>query len=91
MANHPSALKRARQNEKRRLRNRASNTRLRSQIRKLRRAVEEGNLDEAKQLLRPTLSLIDRSVQKGVLHDNAAARRKSRLTRLVQSPPTAGR
>ena len=91
MANHPSALKRARQNEKRRLRNRASNTRLRSQIRKLRRAVEEGNVDQAKQLLRPTLSLIDRSVQKGVLHDNAAARRKSRLTRLVQHPPATGR
>ena len=90
MANHPSALKRARQNEKRRLRNRASNTRLRSQIRKLRRAVEEGNLDEAKQMLRPTLSLIDRSVQKGILPDNAAARRKSRLTRLVQPHPASG-
>lgn len=91
MANHPSALKRARQNEKRRARNRNNATRLRGQIRKLRRAVEEGNRDEAQALLRPTLSLIDRSVQKGVLHDNAAARRKSRLSRLVDGIASTGR
>ncbi len=90
MANHKSAEKRARQNEKRRIRNRSHRTRLRNQIKKLRKTLENGAADTARELLRPTLALVDRSVQKGLLHDNAAARTKSRLTRLLDKTAAQG-
>lgn len=83
MANHKSALKRARQNARRRQRNRSNTSRMRSQVKVLRKAVEAGETDRARELLPATLALLDRSVQRGVLKGNAAARRKSRLTRLV--------
>ena len=90
MANHKSAEKRARQNEKQRIRNRSHRTRLRNQIKKLRMSLESGELDTARELLRPTLAMVDRSVQKGLLHDNAAARTKSRLTRLLDQANAEG-
>jgi small subunit ribosomal protein S20 len=80
MPNHKSAEKRVRQNEKRRQVNRSNRTRLRSSIKKLRGAIAEGNATE---LLPETISTIDKAVQKGVLHRNAAARYKSRLTTRV--------
>ena len=83
MANHKSAVKRARQNDKRRRRNRANRTRLRGQIKRFRTAIEKGEATAAEGLLAPTLSLIDRSAAKGILPDNAAARRKARLTRML--------
>jgi small subunit ribosomal protein S20 len=55
-------------------------TRLRHAIRKLRTALDAGNKAAAQALLKPTLALIDHSVRKGILHRNAAARYKSRLT-----------
>lgn len=76
-----SVLKRIRQSEARALINRANRSRLRTQIKKFRRALASGSLEQAQQWLRHTVSLIDRSVQKGVLHRNAAARTKSRLLR----------
>jgi len=83
MANHKSAEKRARQNTRRNETNRRNRSRLRTEIKKLRAAIESGNNNEAKSLLGATVSLIDKSVQKGVLHHNAAARHKSRLTSSV--------
>ena len=83
MANHKSALKRARQNAKRRQRNRSNRSRLRTHVKRFRQAVEGGEMDVARELLPATLSLLDRSVQQGVLKDNAAARGKSRLTRML--------
>jgi small subunit ribosomal protein S20 len=80
MPNHKSAEKRVRQNEKRKQINRSNRTRLRSSIKKLRGAIAEGNATE---LLPATISTIDKAVQKGVLHRNAAARYKSRLTTRV--------
>ena len=80
MPNHKSAEKRVRQNEKRKQINRSNRTRLRSSIKKLRGAIAEGNATE---LLPETISTIDKAVQKGVLHRNAAARYKSRLTTRV--------
>jgi small subunit ribosomal protein S20 len=77
MPNHKSAEKRVRQNEKRRQNNRSNRTRLRSAIKKLRAEIDGGNPAE---LLPQTISTIDKAVQKGVLHRNAAARYKSRLT-----------
>jgi len=75
MPNHKSAEKRMRQNEKRREINRGNRGKLRTGIKKLRAAFED-----ARELLPTTISLIDKAVQKGVLHRNAAARYKSRLT-----------
>jgi small subunit ribosomal protein S20 len=83
MASHKSAEKANRQAERRHAANSRNRSRLKTQIRKLRRAVEAGKGDEAKALLTPTVALIDRSVNLGVLHRNTAARRKSRLTRNV--------
>ena len=80
MPNHKSAEKRVRQNEKRRLINRGNRTKVRTYIKKVRAALESGNTDEIQQVLPAAISVIDKSVQKGVLHKNAAARYKSRLT-----------
>jgi len=81
MANHQSALKRNRQNQKRKLLNQMNRRKLRTQIRKLRTAIAEGNAEQTRLLLPATCSLIDKSVQKGVLKSNAARRYKSRITR----------
>jgi small subunit ribosomal protein S20 len=83
MASHDSAIKKNRQDAKRRLRNRQHSSRLRSQVKKLRRAIDSGNASDASGLLTETLSVIDRSAKLGVIHKNAAARSKSRLTRAL--------
>ena len=80
MASHKSALKRIKQTRNRTEINRAHRTRLRHQMRKLHTAIESKNKSAAQDLLKPTLALIDHSIHKGVLHRNAAARYKSRLT-----------
>jgi small subunit ribosomal protein S20 len=79
MPNHKSAEKRVRQNEKRRNINRGHRSKLRSGIKKLRSAIG-GDGADVQALLPETISLIDKAVQKGALHRNAAARYKSRLT-----------
>ena len=78
MPNHKSAEKRVRQSEKRRVINRSNRTKVRTYIKKLRTALSSGQ--DVKQVLPETISVIDKAVQKGVLHANAAARYKSRLT-----------
>ena len=80
MPNHKSAEKRVRQSERRKRINRSNRTRVRSAIKKLRTALSAGNGQELKALLPDTISTIDKAVQKGVMHKNAAARYKSRLT-----------
>jgi len=79
MANHFSALKRARQTEKRTARNRANTSRLRSTLRDLRESLAKGDQQSADQVFRQTVSALDKAVQKGVLHENTASRYKSRL------------
>jgi small subunit ribosomal protein S20 len=83
MSNHKSAAKQARRNEKRRLRNRWWRSRLRTQTRKLREAVQRGDADTAQNLLAPLLGLYDRTAKAGVIHTNTADRSKSRLQRSV--------
>jgi small subunit ribosomal protein S20 len=83
MANHKSAEKRARQSERRRGVNRQNRGRLRTGIKALRSAVDSGKPEEIQALLSSTVSLIDKSIQKGVIHKNTAARHKKRLTRRV--------
>jgi small subunit ribosomal protein S20 len=80
MANHFSALKRARQTEKRTVRNRANTSRLRTALRDLREALTKGDKSAAEQTFRQTVSALDKAVQKGVVHDNTASRYKSRLS-----------
>jgi small subunit ribosomal protein S20 len=83
MASHTSALKKHRQDEKRRVLNRQHASRLRTQVKKFRKAVASGDEKAARELLPETLSLVDRTAKLGILHDNAAARTKSRATRAV--------
>jgi small subunit ribosomal protein S20 len=85
MPNHKSAIKRVRQTIKRNTINRANRSRLRTQIKKLRKAVSAGEATQSNELLNPTISLIDKMVNKGILHRNTAARHKSRLTGHVNS------
>lgn len=79
MANHFSALKRARQTEKRTAQNRANKSRLRVALRGFREAVATGNKETAEKQYRNAVSVMDKSVQKGVIHANTASRYKSRL------------
>ena len=83
MANHKSAEKRVRQNVKRNAINRASRSKLRTQIKKLRTALGQTDKAGSTELLNPTVSLIDKMVNKGIIHRNTAARYKSRLTKHV--------
>ncbi len=80
MANHFSAMKRARQTEKRTTRNRANTSQVRSALRELREAMEKGDKGGAEQSYRQTVSALDKAIQKGVLHQNTASRYKSRLS-----------
>lgn len=83
MASHKSALKKHRRDERRRLRNRAHRSRLKTQVKKLRRALEAGDVDSARRMLSATAALADRTAKLGVVHRNAAARIKSRLARAL--------
>jgi small subunit ribosomal protein S20 len=79
MANHLSALKRARQTERRTTRNRANTSTLRTQLRELRETIAKGDKAAAEQTYRKTVSVLDKAIQKGTLHENTASRYKSRL------------
>lgn len=85
MAQHASALKQMRQSQKRRARNRQNLSQLKTQVKKLRSAIAGGDAQAAQSLLSPTVGQIDKAAKKGVIHDNAAARYKSRLTRKVRA------
>ena len=89
MANHPSALKRHRQSEKRRLRNRALKTHLRHLVRAVRTAVASRDPAAAAQTLARASRELDKAVTKGVVHRNSAARKISRLARAVGALPTS--
>lgn len=80
MPNHVSAEKRDRQNAKRNALNTQNRTKLRSAVKRLRAAIASKNAAGAAEALPTTVSAIDKAVQKGVIHKNAAARYKSRLT-----------
>jgi len=91
MANRFSAVKRVRQEKRRTVVNRRNLSRLRRQMRAFRHALQSGNPSAASSLFSPTIRVIDRAVQKGVIKKNAAARYKSRLTirfHALSSAPT---
>ena len=79
MANHVSSLKRARQTEVKTAVNRSNRSKLRGTLRLMREAIGKGDAKAAGEQFRVTVSLLDKSVQKGVIHKNTASRYKSRL------------
>ena len=85
MAIHLSAIKRARQNEKRRVRNLDVKSEVKSSVKKVRTAVEKKDLEGAQKALLKAIPLIQKARSKGVLHRNTSARKISRLTREVNS------
>lgn len=85
MANHVSSLKRARQTVTRSAVNRANRSRVRTSLRELREALVKGDVKAAQEQYRVTASTLDKSVQKGILHDNTASRYKSRLNARVKA------
>jgi small subunit ribosomal protein S20 len=85
MANTYSALKRMRQDERRTEYNRKNKSRLRHQIRAMRRAITSKDANAAAQLLPGTFSLIDRSAKGGIIKKNTAARYKSKLHARVKA------
>ena len=85
MAHSRSAEKRIRQNETHRLRNRGDRSQLRTDIKRLRKVIDDKDTQKARELLPSTTALIDRMVKKGVIHENTGSRYKSRLAKLVTS------
>jgi small subunit ribosomal protein S20 len=85
LANIQSAIKRARQTIKHNARNRARRARMRTYVLKARGAMQAGDQEEAETAVRVAISEIDRAVSKGVLHRNAAARRKSQLMKRLNT------
>ncbi len=79
MANIKSAKKRARQNLKRRARNRYYKTTARTYIKKARALIAAGEFEQAEEVVRLAEKALDKAAQKGIIHKNNAARRKSRL------------
>ena len=89
MANSKSALKRIRQHEKRRDRNRAARTEMRNAVKRVRRAIEAGEIEQAEQYLPEAIRVIDVTARKQVVHPNKAARSKSRLIQAVRRAKSA--
>ncbi|MCA1905043.1 MAG: 30S ribosomal protein S20 [Desulfarculus sp.] len=83
MANHASALKRARQAEKRRMINRATRTRVRNAVKSVRQALESKDAQQAQEALKQAVSIIDKAAGKGVLHSRTASRYVARLSSQV--------
>ena len=88
MANHKSAIKRARQNEVRRLRNKSVKTKVKNVTKDLRLSVNETSKEETLKKLDMAKSSIDRAAQKGVIHKKTASRKISRLSKLANSIST---
>ncbi|MFQ5355706.1 MAG: 30S ribosomal protein S20 [Mariprofundaceae bacterium] len=84
MANHPSAIKRARQSEVRRARNRDQKSAMRSAVKRVDTAIAAGDGKQAREELDKAISLIDRAGQRGVIHKRQASRRVSRIVARVK-------
>ena len=85
MANHKSALKRARQNEVRRIRNKSTKTRIKNIVKDVRLDVREKSKESALTKLDTAKSIIDKEAKKGVIHKKTASRKISRLSKNVNA------
>ena len=88
MANIKSAIKRNKQNEKRRLRNRVFRGRARTYVKNAREEIINENLEEARATTLQAISALDKAAEKGIIHKNNAARRKSRLMKQLAALET---
>jgi small subunit ribosomal protein S20 len=86
VANIKSQIKRNRQNEKRRLRNKSVKSSLKTAIRKFHEATEAGDTEKATVLMREASRKLDKAVSKGVIHKNQAANRKSAIAKKLNAP-----
>jgi small subunit ribosomal protein S20 len=85
LANHKSAIKRARQNDLRRLRNKSVKTSIKTIVKDVRTSVGETSGEDTLAKLNTAQSAIDKASKKGVIHKRTAARKISRLTKLANS------
>jgi small subunit ribosomal protein S20 len=85
VANIKSQIKRNRQNEKRRLRNKSVKSALKTAVRKFNEASAGGDNEQAQTLMREASRKLDKAVSKGVIHKNQAANRKSAIAKRLQS------
>jgi len=85
LANHKSALKRIRQNEKRRLRNRANRSQVKTAMRAVHEAIEEQSVEKAQEALKKAIPQIDQAAVKGAFHKKNASRKVSRLTKRLNA------
>jgi small subunit ribosomal protein S20 len=85
LANHKSALKRARQNEERRMRNKSTKTRIKNIVKDVRLDVIENSKESALMKLDTAKSIIDKAAKKGVIHKKTASRKISRLSKTVNA------
>ena len=83
MANHKSALKRARQNEVRRVRNKGYKTQVKKAIREVRTAIDNNSAAQAQESFVKAVSIIQKTATKGIIHSNQASRKISRLARQI--------
>lgn len=83
MANTASAEKRIRSSRRKRERNRVLRSRARTHIKNTKKLIAEGKIEEAREMARLAISVLDKAASKGVIHKNNAARRKSRLMRML--------
>lgn len=90
MANTKSALKRIKQSEQRRLRNKQVKTRIKNTVRKYFSSLEEEDKEAARQNLASAIKVIDKATSKGIIHKRTAARKKSRLTKKLNKDQQAG-
>ena len=89
MANLKSQIKRNRQNQKRRVRNRVYRGSARTYVKKAHLAIESGDVDAARAATLQAVSALDKAAEKGVLHKNNASRRKGRLMKQLAALETA--
>jgi small subunit ribosomal protein S20 len=85
VANIKSQIKRNKQNEKARLRNKAVKSELKTSVRKFREAAATGNLEEATLAMRAASVKLDKAASKGVIHKNQAANRKSAIAKRTEA------
>ncbi len=83
MANHKSAVKKYKRDQKKRMINRMNRSKMKTQVKTFRKKIEAGELEEAKTLLSSLMSVIDKTITKGTIHHKTGARYKSRLTNLL--------
>lgn len=84
MPNSASASKRLRQDQTRRARNRSARAAVRTQVKKVRRAVEAGEVETSENEFKTAVKRLDQAAAKGLIHANAAARTKSRLSKAIK-------